>query len=148
MKKLLLALVLVWLAALTIPAFGERVEPRVAPVREWIGDRLEGPMTPVRNRYRKAQVRSHLDKTQRALVMTRNQGGQPPEPDQLPRFMARHDVVPDGLDPWGTPYLLAQQGDSLAVISAGPDRTYYTDDDLAVRVRFPPRGSRRSPARR
>jgi hypothetical protein len=141
-KKVLLAILLVWAATFTIPGLRDRAEPRALTARAWVGDRLEGPLTPVRDRYRKAQTRSQLDKTQRALVMNRNQGGRIPEQEQLGQFMARHDIVPDGRDPWGTPYLIVQEADSLAIVSAGPDLTYHTDDDLVVRVRHARRAPR------
>ena len=35
-------------------------------------------------------------------------------------------------DPWGSTYQLKVWADSVAIISAGPDRTYGTDDDFQV----------------
>jgi hypothetical protein len=146
-KRVLLAVALVWAVTLVFPGLRDRLDPKVESTRAWAGDRLEGPFTPVRNRYRHAQVTSQLDKVQRALVMTRNQGGRPPAQEELGRFMRLHEVTPDGVDPWGTPYLIVQEPDSVAVISAGPDRKYYTSDDLVRRVRFT-EIRRRPPGRR
>jgi hypothetical protein len=144
MKRLLLAVLILWMAVLIIPGLRERADPKVAAVQGWVGDRMEGPMTPVRNRYRMAQVRSHMEKTSRALAVQRNMGMRAPEQDQLRAFLQRHDVVDDGLDPWGTPYILVQEPDSIAIRSAGPDLEHHTQDDIVIRVRYP----QRSPARR
>lgn len=144
MKRLLLAVLLLWAATLIFPGLGERVEPRVMAVRGWVWDRAEGPLSPVINRYRRTQADSDLTNVARALVNDRSMGLGPPEQADLRAYMARHQIIDDGLDPWGTPYLIVQEADSVAVISAGHDLTYHTEHDLVIRVRF----ARRSPARR
>jgi hypothetical protein len=146
-KRLLLAVLILWGATHAFPSLGQRAEPRVSAVKGWVGEQMHGPMTPIRNRYHKAQVRSHLDKAARALVTQRNMGGRPPEQEDLRLFMSRNDIVEDGLDPWGMPYLIVQEPDSVAVISAGPDRTYHTEDDMVARVRFAERRPTRRPFR-
>ena len=42
---------------------------------------------------------------------------------RYPRESSRHDA-------WGTRYRLEIQGDSFRVVSAGPDETFSTDDDI------------------
>lgn len=144
MKKLLLAVLLLWMATLVFPAWRERAEPRVTAVRGWVWERTQGPLTPVRDRYLRTRAESDLNKVIRSLVMQRNLGQQAPRQEDLRSFMARNDIVDDGLDPWGVPYLIVQEADSVAIISAGPDLTYHTEDDIVVRVRY----ARRDPPRR
>lgn len=139
MKRLVLAALLLWAATLVFPQLGEAVQLRAVELWEWTGDRLEGPASPITNRYRRVQAENHLSRTSRALVLQRNQGHQPPQPQDLAAFMARHDGPPDGLDPWGVPYQIVHEPDSVAIVSAGPDGVVGTDDDLVVKLRFPNR---------
>jgi len=39
------------------------------------------------------------------------------------------------IDPWGSVYQLEAARDSVAVVSLGPDRTRYTEDDFKVAVK-------------
>ena len=36
------------------------------------------------------------------------------------------------IDSWGTPFRLQIDGDTLVLMSAGPDRSWQTDDDIRV----------------
>jgi hypothetical protein len=137
MKRLVLMALLLYAATLVFPQLGEAVQLRAVELWEWTGDRLEGPVSPITNRYRRIQAENHLSRTSRALVLLRNQGRPPPAPQDLARFMARNDGPPDGLDPWGMPYQIVLEPDSVAIMSAGPDRTMGTEHDLVVKLRFP-----------
>jgi hypothetical protein len=137
MKRLVLLALLLWAATLVFPQLGEAVQLRAAVLWEWTGDRLEGPASPITNGYRRIKAENQLSKTSRALVLLRSQGQPPPAPQDLARFMARTDGPPDGLDPWGTPYQIVLEPDSVAIMSAGPDRIMGTEQDLIVKLRFP-----------
>jgi hypothetical protein len=66
--------------------------------------------------------------------LTSRTGNRPPliQPDH-PRLNTRGEL----LDPWDTPYFFHHiAAQHLEVRSAGPDRTFYTDDDI---VAAPPR---------
>lgn len=139
MRHLLLGVLLVWAATLVFPDLGDGLRTRAVQVGAWAGERAEGPTSPITNRYRRAQAENDLRKMSRLLTMQRNQGQRAPAPEDLPAFLTRNQIAPDGIDPWGGRYRIAQEADSLAVMSAGPDRQFGTADDLVVRVAFPAR---------
>lgn len=133
-KRLIVALLILWVVILVVPGLRERAEPRMAAVAAWTWARLERPLSPVTNRYRRVHAESDLSKMSRLITLDRNQGRPLPDQQGLPAFLARNEIGSDGLDPWGMSYLIQQEADSLALISAGPDRQYGTGDDLVVRV--------------
>jgi hypothetical protein len=143
MKRLVLVAFALWLATLVIPGLGEAMQARAVQVWGWTGERLERPASPIANRYRRVQAENHLSKASRQLVLRRNAGYQPPAPQEISAFLVRHEITPDGLDPWGTPYQLVQEADSLAIVSAGPDLSFGTRDDVVIRLRFPSRAQSR-----
>jgi hypothetical protein len=143
MKRLLLAVLFLWLVTLVVPGLRERVTPRAVEVGGWAGARLEGPLSPITDRYKRVQAETHLSRTSRLLVTQRNMGQRAPESHELPAFMTRNDIAPDGLDPWGVQYQIVQEPDSVAVMSAGPDGVFGTADDLVVRVRYSERARSR-----
>jgi hypothetical protein len=142
MKRLLLAVLILYGATLAFPSLGERAEPRVDAFWNWTWDVMEGPLSPVTNRYRRIRADSELSKMARQLVMQRNQGGQAPTQETLSAFLTRHEIAPGGLDPWGKPYQLTHEGGVLTIRSAGPDLRHETDDDLLIELNFPHRGPR------
>lgn len=147
MKRVLVAVLVIWGATLIFPSLREGMHARVTQVASWMGMRLEGPASPITNRYRRLHAESDLSKTSRLLVLQRNQGHPAPEPHELGTFLTRHEIGPRGIDPWGVPYRIAQEADSVAIMSAGPDRTFGTGDDLVVRLRYPRRDRPARPAR-
>ncbi len=62
--------------------------------------------------------------------LTARSGNRPPLlPPDHPRLNARGEL----LDPWDTPYFFHHiAAQHLEVRSAGPDRTFYTDDDIVA----------------
>jgi hypothetical protein len=144
MKRLLLAGLLLWGATLIFPELGEGVQLRAVELWEWTGDRLEGPASPITNRYRRVQAENQLSKISRQLVLRRNQGQRPPSEEELAGFLIQHDISPDGLDPWGVAFRIVQEPDSVAVMSAGPDLTFGTEDDMVLRLRFRDHSRRRN----
>lgn len=142
MKRLLLAVLLLYAATLAFPSLGERAEPKMAAMGNWTWDLMEGPLSPVTNRYRRIRTDSELSKMARLLVLQRNQGARAPTQETLAAFLTRNDIAPSGLDPWGTPYQMTHEGGTIIIRSAGPDLRYETDDDLTIELRFPHRGSR------
>jgi hypothetical protein len=140
MKRLILIVVVVWLATLSVPALRTRTAPPVVAAAAWAGGWLERPLSPITERYRRAKAEAQLGKTSRLMVSQRDLGQRPPQPHELPAYLTRHDIAPGGLDPWGTPYHIAEEPDSIALISAGPDQRLGTADDLVVRFRSGGRG--------
>lgn len=134
MRQLLLAFVLVWVATLLFPGLEERAEPRIEESRIWLGEQLEGPLTPVLTPYRKLKTQERLREASRLLVRDRNRGRNPPVASDFAPYLRRHEVEP--LDGWGAPIVMHQERDSVAVISAGPDMTYDTEDDMVTKVRY------------
>jgi hypothetical protein len=144
MKRLVLAALLLFLVTLLVPPLRERADPHMAAAGAWTTERLAGPLSPVTNWYKGIRAESELEKAARLMVGQRNQGMRLPDPARIGEYLNRYDIATDGLDPWGTPYLMVQEPDSVALVSAGPDGRYGTDDDVAAR--FPhrsPRGARR-----
>jgi hypothetical protein len=144
MKRMVLAASLLVLVTLLVPPLRERADPHMATAGSWTAEQLAGPLSPVTNWYKGIRAEAELEKAARLMVGQRNQGMRLPEPARVGEFLNRHEIATDGLDPWGTPYLMVQEADSVALVSAGPDGRYDTDDDLAAR--FPhrsPRGARR-----
>ena len=147
MKRLLLAALMLGLVTLLVPGLRERAQPRIDQSREVLGDKLEGPMSPVLTPYRRLKTQSQMGKVINELTRRRNMGYQAPRPGELADFIVARDLGPDGKDAWGAPLLLQQRQDSIDIISAGPDIEYHTDDDiiLSIRYRAPsPKSGRRS----
>lgn len=144
-KRIALVLLVVVLAVLSIPPLRRPLQPRLDRFSEFLGQKLEGPMSPVLNPYRKLKTESEMGKVVRELIRDRNMGFPRPNPDELTAYMQREVDGEDGLDGWGSPYLLLPEPDSVAILSAGPDIEYQTDDDIMVKVRYaapPPRWRR------
>jgi hypothetical protein len=142
MKRLLLAVLLLYGATVVFPGLGERAEPKMAAIGDWTWDLMEGPLSPVTNRYRRIRADSELSKMARLLILQRNQGAPGPTEETLAAYLTRHEIAPSGLDPWGTRYRMTHEAGNLTIRSAGADLRYETDDDLKIEVRFPHRGGR------
>ena len=117
MAKVVVVAVLLFLASLSIPQTRPTVmaysEPALYPVLLWMSksemERIGGHLTSFENQYYKL----------------------PTSPAKFPDWMAR--VLKEDkerIDAWGTEYRLRIWPDSLAVVSAGPDREHGTDDDI------------------
>lgn len=141
MSRIILAFLLLALAVLLTPPLREKVQPEIDAGREWLGAKLEGPLSPVLNRYRTLKTQSAIEESIRNLVRNRNIGQAAPDPGDFAAYLTRRDLSPT--DAWGIPLLLEQETDSLAIISAGPDLIFWTEDDLVEKIRYPaPRRSR------
>ncbi len=77
-----------------------------------------------------------MQKAVRELIQDRNMGYLRPQPDDFRAYIQREVEGEDGLDAWGTPYIIVPTADSLAIVSAGPDLQYDTEDDLVEKLRF------------
>jgi hypothetical protein len=136
MKRLVLAVLILATATLTVPPLRDRADPHLDRFRESLGEKLEGPLSPVLNPYRRLRSESEIGEVVRRLIADRNVGLLRPEPDQFRDYIQREVRRSDGLDGWGTPYILVPEQDSVAIISAGPDLEYETDDDIVVKIRY------------
>jgi len=133
MRQLLLALLLVSLAILTIPPLREKAEPELERAGAYL---VNGPLSPLVNPVRRVGTQTEIGDILSELVRDRNNGYLPPAPDELSVYIHRRVEGADGVDGWGTPYTLVQEDDSVAVVSAGPDREFDTDDDVVEKIRF------------
>ncbi len=134
MKRIFLAFLMVGLAVLLIPGLRERAQPRIHESRLWLGAKLEGPMSPVLTPYRTLRTQTHISQAASALIRDRNRGYGIPRPDGFGEYLISRGLEP--VDSWGAPLILAQEPDSLAVISPGPDLDYETEDDIVAKVRY------------
>jgi hypothetical protein len=144
MKRIFLAFLLVGLAVLLIPDLRQRAQPRIDESRVWLGTKLEGPMEPILTPYRTLRTETRLGQAVTLLIRDRNRGHTIPRPDEFGTYLKNNGVEP--LDAWGVPLVLAQEPDSLVVISPGPDLDYNTGDDIVAKVRY--RARNRRPLRR
>lgn len=139
-KRIALALLLLTAATLMIPALRHRAQPRIDSSREWLGQKLEGPFSPVLTPYRTLKTESRMSEAARLLIRDRNRGMPAPLPDAFAGYLAGHEI--ESNDGWGAPIILRQEPDSVAMRSAGRDLEYDTEDDIVAKVRY------RAPANR
>lgn len=135
-RRILLSLLFLVLLVLTIPPLRERAQPAIDRFYELVGWTVEGPLAPAVNPYRELEAQSTIGKVIREMVQDRNSGFIRPEQDQLQEYMARKLPDESISDPWGTPYAMMADRDSVAIVSAGPDRELGTDDDIAEKIRY------------
>lgn len=135
-SKILLGLLIIALIVMTVPQLRVRVDPLLDRAGESLSESLHGPLAPVVNPYRRLKSESEMSEAVRELVRDRNMGYLRPQPDDFRAYMQREIEGEDGLDAWGTPYIIVPTADSLAIVSAGPDLQYDTEDDLVEKMRY------------
>lgn len=143
MKRLILGTLLLGLIVLTVPSLRERAQPRIDATREWLGQKLEGPLSPILTPYRTIKTQSKMGEAVRLLVRDRNRGRPAPAGSDFGPYLTRHEIEP--LDGWGAPILLTQEPDSVAIVSAGPDLEYDTADDIVTKIRYADKRRQRRP---
>lgn len=136
MIKVIFVVLLLFVGVLLTPALRRPIEPQLDAARLFLGERLEGPLSPVLNPFRRLEARSEIGKTITELVQDRNRGYPPPEPVEFTSYIVRKVRDADGIDPWGSAYLIVLKQDSVAVVSPGPDRAMDTDDDVIKAIRY------------
>lgn len=136
--KIFLGLLVLVLAVLTIPSLRQRAQPQL----DRMGEKLEGPLSPVLTPYRQLRTEGEIGKIVRELVRDRNMGVLRPMPDEFGDYIRLQLEDEDGLDAWGSPYIMLPEPDSMAIVSAGPDLDYQTEDDVTVKIRYRERPSR------
>lgn len=136
MIKVILVIVVLLVGVLLTPALREPIEPQIDQVQAFLGDKLEGPMTPVLTPFRRLKTRNEIGKAITALLHVRNRGYPPPEASAFTEFLVREVDDEDGLDAWGSPYVIVLKPDSVAVVSPGPDRELDTEDDVSKQIRY------------
>lgn len=136
MRQLLLATLLLVVATTTIPTLRERADPHLDRLRGYLGEKLEGPLSPVLNPYRQLRSESDMSQAISQLIRDRNAGFLPPNPEGFREYLRTRIEGEDGLDHWGSPYILIPSRDSVAVVSAGADLEYETEDDIVLKIRF------------
>lgn len=129
-----MAFLLLTLAVLLIPSLRQRAQPRIDESRLWLGENLEGPMSPVLTPYRKFNTQSRIARAAASLIRDRNRGYVIPRPDAFEAYLDGRGMKTT--DAWGMPLILRQEPDSLAVVSPGPDLLYETEDDLLSKFRY------------
>ncbi|MFW5947592.1 MAG: hypothetical protein ACOCUW_03780 [Gemmatimonadota bacterium] len=135
-KRAFLAFLFVFLLVLTIPPLRQRAQPSLDRLGAWLGENLEGPMSPILNPYRKLKTEGVMQKAIQEMTRDRNMGIARPAPDEFTEFIQREIEGETGLDAWGSPLILGADPDSAVIISAGPDLEYDTDDDVVLKMRY------------
>ncbi len=136
MKRLLLAVALLILLSISIPALRDRAMPKYRAAGSWVWGVVDGPLTPVLTPYRRLETQSEMGEIMRALISRRNRGFPPPNEAELPAFMASEKLDSTATDVWGTRYNVLIQPDSLYLRSAGPDGELQTTDDIVDAIRY------------
>lgn len=136
MKRLLLAVVLLILLSISIPALRDRAVPKYRAAGSWVWGVVDGPLTPVLTPYRRLETQSEMGEIMRALISRRNRGFPPPNESELPAFMESVKLDSTATDVWGTRYNVLIQPDSLYLRSAGPDGELQTNDDIVDAIRY------------
>lgn len=136
MRRLILAFLLIALATALVPPLRERADPHLDRIGTYLGEKLEGPLGPVLNPYRRLRSEAEISQAISQLIRDRNAGFLRPDPADFQEYMRTRIAGEDGLDRWGSPYVLIVEPDSVAVVSAGPDLEYETEDDITVKIRF------------
>ncbi|HEX6939970.1 MAG TPA: hypothetical protein VF158_11200 [Longimicrobiales bacterium] len=135
MKKLVLLLLIFAAASATVPSLRERVEPRVVPVWDSGLRRLDPviqwALTPMHRWAAEHEARAIA----RMVRMHATSSRQFPRPGEFPAYLRREwRGARRGLDPWGTPYFLIVDPDSITVGSAGRDKERGTEDDVLATI--------------
>lgn len=136
MKRLLLAVVLLILLSISIPALRDRAMPKYRAAGSWVWGVVDGPLTPVLTPYRRLETQSEMGEIMRALISHRNRGFPAPNEAELPAFMAGARLDSTATDVWGTRYNVLIQPDSFYLRSAGPDGELQTNDDIVDAIRY------------
>ena len=135
-KRILLVGLVLVLLVLSVPPLRQRAQPAIDRFYEFVGWTMEGPLAPAVNPYRELEAQSTIGKVVREMVRDRTSGFIRPAGDEFEAYMARKLPDESFIDPWGTPYALRSDRDSVAVISAGPDLLYDTEDDISEKIRY------------
>ncbi len=136
MRRLFLGILILLLATLLVPSLREKTAPHYDRFGNWAAEKLEGPLSPALNPWRRLRSQSAMGEAVRELIQDRNQGFIRPNPDDFRSYLQRKIDGEDGLDAWGTPYILVPTQDSVSIVSAGPDREYDTEDDVVATIRY------------
>ena len=147
-KRILLGGLVLVLLVLSVPPLRQRAQPAIDTFYDLVGWTVEGPLAPAVNPYRELEAQATIGKVVREMVRDRNSGFVRPDGEELEAYMGRKLPDESFLDPWGTPYALRSDRDSVAVISAGPDMVYDTEDDIAEKIRYGEPSESRRPRRR
>ncbi|HEU5208130.1 MAG TPA: hypothetical protein VFU06_01860 [Longimicrobiales bacterium] len=131
--KWLLVILIVLGFAWSVPAGRERIRDVLQPVGEQLEPVLNWALDPMR----RAGARRELDFILRAIENERQMGRPFPNPATFHEWVGSSvDALNDGLDPWGQPYTLEVSRQTATVVSAGPDRTRGTADDVKASRSF------------
>jgi hypothetical protein len=95
-------------------------------VREYLKPHVEQVLNPVYV----WSANSRVTDFHRRLEADMERGRQVPSDSALHVYLERAFPGVDLTDPWGTPYFLANEHNSVRVASAGPDRARGTADDI------------------
>lgn len=116
MGRIILLAILALVASLAIPATRpvvlEQAAPLLYPLHKW---QTTGEMEEI------SRDIASYERTYYKLPVARA---------SFPKWLERNFVPETAQDTWGTGYELRVWPDSFAILSAGPDRTIETEDDL------------------
>jgi hypothetical protein len=98
----------------------------VKPLRERARPQVEFALNPIYT----WEAKNRVNAISRVLVRARAEGSRLPRPRDFQRFLTEREGADAALDPWGEPYFLYRDRQTIRVSSSGPDRTANTDDDI------------------
>lgn len=136
MKRLFLAMLLLVLLSLSVPALKERAIPKYEAGASWLWGVVEPRIRPALTPFRKMRTQSEMAQIVGELIRRRNVGIPPPDPNNLAGFTRHAGIDTTATDIWGTPYEFRIRPDSVFLRSAGPDGDFDTDDDMLEAVRY------------
>lgn len=120
MGRLPLLLLLLLIAAIVNPGLRARAEPYARP-------HVDRALSP----FYEWSVRHRLGEISRALQERRARGFQHPNSGELSGFLQDFYRDPAAhMDPWGMPFYMSQDGQSVRVVSAGRDGVFGSLDDV------------------
>lgn len=120
MRKLMLLLVLLGVAAMVNPTMRARAEPYARPY-------IERVLSPVYEYSVSVRVKDVARRLQEASA----QGDDMPTSAEFSNFVVGYyRGVEADVDPWGVRYFLRGSDSRYRVVSAGPDRVPDTEDDI------------------
>jgi hypothetical protein len=121
------------LAVLTVPGLREKGEPRMDESRIWPGGEAGGSAGAGTQPVPALRTQSELSKA--ATAHPRTATGATATRGRTSFGSTLSAMVRASVDAWGTPLIiLVPEQDSLAIISAGPDLDYETDDDIVAKI--------------
>jgi hypothetical protein len=127
LKKYIFIAVALVCVGLVLPSTRPRVINALGPIPGWVKGATKSAKKPFLGWIARGEAK-HLIV---GLKETQARGHPMPKPREFDKWSKeRLSDARGGLDPWGNKYVMLQKTDSFVVVSAGPDNTMDTPDDI------------------